>query len=82
MSIQPSKESYGLAPLTLVHLQARDNGTEPLNSTSIVKIKLLDANDNAPVFERLVYNASAAENSLPGTEVITLKTMNASIVLY
>ena len=54
---------------SLLYIQATDNGTEPLNSTSSLEIRLVDANDNAPVFERAEYNASIAENSLPGTEV-------------
>ena len=74
----PANKANGLVLYLFPHIQASDNGTEPLNSTSMAEIKLLDFNDNVPVFERLVYNASIAENSLPGTKVNILKSLDTS----
>ncbi|XP_019376600.1 PREDICTED: protocadherin-16-like, partial [Gavialis gangeticus] len=45
---------------------ARDLGEPPLSSSCLVSIRLEDVNDNEPVFERQVYNASLAEHAGPG----------------
>ncbi|NWT79163.1 PCDB4 protein, partial [Lanius ludovicianus] len=44
-------------------LTAIDGGSPPRSGTAQVRIVVLDANDNIPVFEREVYEVSLAENS-------------------
>ncbi|XP_048175477.1 protocadherin beta-16-like [Corvus hawaiiensis] len=44
-------------------LTAIDGGSPPKSGTAQVRIVVLDANDNVPVFEREVYEVSLAENS-------------------
>ncbi|KAL8207182.1 UNVERIFIED_CONTAM: hypothetical protein K2H54_047628 [Gekko kuhli] len=45
---------------------ARDLGAPPLSASCLVSVSVEDANDNEPVFEQQVYNATVAEHSRPG----------------
>ncbi|XP_015265545.1 PREDICTED: protocadherin-16-like [Gekko japonicus] len=45
---------------------ARDLGEPPLSASCLVTVVVEDANDNEPVFEQQVYNATVAEHSRPG----------------
>lgn len=45
---------------------ARDLGEPPLLSSCQVTVSVEDANDNEPVFQHQVYNASVAEHAKPG----------------
>ncbi|KAG9344076.1 hypothetical protein JZ751_012556 [Albula glossodonta] len=47
-------------------VQATDNGLPSLSSTQTFTISVLDVNDQAPVFEHSIYNASIPENRAPG----------------
>ena len=40
------------------------------NATTTIHIKILDVNDNLPVFERSIYNATIPRNLPPGADVI------------
>ncbi|XP_044882172.1 protocadherin alpha-8-like isoform X9 [Mauremys mutica] len=53
-------------------LTATDGGKPELTGTVQLVIKVLDANDNAPVFNQSVYEVSLLENAGHGTLVITL----------
>uniref|UniRef100_A0A8D0HEL0 Cadherin domain-containing protein n=1 Tax=Sphenodon punctatus TaxID=8508 RepID=A0A8D0HEL0_SPHPU len=44
----------------------RDLGEPPLSASCLVSVRVEDANDNEPVFEQQVYNASLAEHTGPG----------------
>ncbi|XP_076020925.1 protocadherin beta-16-like [Genypterus blacodes] len=50
-------------------LTAEDGGEPQMSGTMQIHITVLDANDNAPVFNKPVYKASIKENSLKGTLV-------------
>lgn len=54
-------------------LSAIDCGIPPRMSYKVVPVHLLDANDNAPVFNREIYEVSVPETSPPNTPVIRLK---------
>lgn len=54
-------------------LRATDAGRPPRASYLTLPVALTDANDNAPVFSRQVYEAGVPETSPPGTPVIRLK---------
>ncbi|ROL53145.1 Protocadherin-16 [Anabarilius grahami] len=47
-----------------------DKGSPPLNSSAVVSVKVLDINDNAPVFSNPEYHAQVTENSPIGTALI------------
>ncbi|XP_038042476.2 protocadherin beta-15 [Anas platyrhynchos] len=51
-------------------LSAIDGGSPPRSGTAQVRIVVLDANDNIPVFSREVYEVRVAENSPPEQLVV------------
>lgn len=64
---EQSPQGYNLT------LRAVDCGIPPQSSYKIVPVHLIDANDNAPVFNRETYEVSVPETSPPNTPVIRLK---------
>ncbi|KAM9330464.1 protocadherin-10 [Gastrophryne carolinensis] len=53
-------------------LTAMDGGSPQRTGTALLTVKVLDSNDNVPVFEQQVYTVSLPENSPPGTLVLQL----------
>ncbi|XP_041931116.1 protocadherin-10b isoform X2 [Alosa alosa] len=53
-------------------LTAVDGGQPPRTGTALLVVKVLDSNDNVPVFDQPVYSISLAENAPVGTLVIQL----------
>ncbi|XP_042275738.1 protocadherin-10b isoform X1 [Thunnus albacares] len=53
-------------------LTAVDGGQPPRTGTALLVVKVLDSNDNVPVFEQPVYTVSLSENAPVGTLVIQL----------
>ncbi|XP_030648027.1 protocadherin beta-16-like [Chanos chanos] len=62
--------------LTLL-LTAIDGGTPQRSGTVVIHVKVLDANDNAPVFSQNVYKIRLPENSPFGTLVLTVSATDA-----
>ncbi|CAF92335.1 unnamed protein product, partial [Tetraodon nigroviridis] len=62
-----------------VHLVmvAVDGGNPQRSGTAAIQITVLDANDNAPVFEQAVYKADVPENAALGTVVLTVSASDA-----
>ncbi|XP_053542748.1 protocadherin beta-16 isoform X13 [Ictalurus punctatus] len=58
-------------------LTAADGGIPQRSGTAVIHITVLDANDNVPVFSQPVYKVVLAENSLTGTEVVTVSAVDA-----
>ncbi|KAK2823091.1 hypothetical protein Q7C36_019691 [Tachysurus vachellii] len=58
-----------------IELIASDAGSPPLFTSKIVRVMILDANDNAPVFSMPVYSIYIKENTAPGS---ILSTVSAS----
>ncbi|XP_054244965.1 protocadherin beta-15-like [Indicator indicator] len=54
-------------------LTAIDGGSPPRSGTAQIRIVVLDANDNTPMFSREVYEVSLAENSTPGLLVVKVE---------
>ena len=50
-----------------------DRGDPPLSSDVAVVITIQPANQNAPVFDSAPYKAAVAENSIVGTQVLTVQ---------
>lgn len=53
-------------------LTAVDGGQPPRTGTALLVVKVLDSNDNVPVFDQPVYTVSLSENAPVGTLVIQL----------
>ncbi|XP_036914091.1 protocadherin alpha-5-like, partial [Sturnira hondurensis] len=58
-------------------LIAVDGGKPELTGTVQLLINVLDANDNAPVFDKSIYNVKLVENAPNGTLVIKLNASDA-----
>ncbi|XP_037656909.1 protocadherin alpha-10 isoform X5 [Choloepus didactylus] len=56
----------------LLVLKATDGGKPELTGTIEIRITVLDANDNAPVFDKAVYRVKLLENARKGKLVIRL----------
>ncbi|XP_042566745.1 protocadherin beta-16-like isoform X42 [Clupea harengus] len=54
-----------------------DDGVPSLSSSVMLSLKITDVNDNAPVFDRGIYEASILENNAPGVSVFTVKAKDA-----
>ena len=54
-----------------------DNGTPPLNTTTVVDITVLDMNDNTPVFNQHQYSGSVEENDQTYTEIVQVIATDA-----
>ncbi|XP_005995410.2 protocadherin-1 isoform X1 [Latimeria chalumnae] len=61
------KDSYDLS------IWVHDGGDPPKTGSAILRITVLDVNDNAPKFEKLLYEGSVAENSPIGHSVLQVK---------
>ncbi len=55
-----------------IEVVARDSGVPSLKSTKSVNLKILDVNDNPPVFSQPSYTVYIEENSPPGTSLFSV----------
>ncbi|NWS47937.1 PCDG7 protein, partial [Probosciger aterrimus] len=65
-----------------VTVRAVDGGSPVLESSAVLAMRILDVNDNAPVFTEAHYSArlaenNAAENALPGSTVMNVSASDA-----
>lgn len=49
---------------------AMDRGSPALSTTVTVEIKVLDVNDNSPVFSKSSYSVEVSEDAREGTQVL------------
>nr|XP_046262579.1 protocadherin gamma-A5-like isoform X8 [Scatophagus argus] len=66
-------------PHLSLKLIAVDGGTPQRSGTVNIDITVLDANDNAPVFNQSVYKATVMENSPKDTYVTTVNASDADV---
>ncbi|KAM3612113.1 uncharacterized protein V6R79_002945 [Siganus canaliculatus] len=59
-----------------------DGGKPARSGTASIHIRVLDANDNVPVFSQRVYKASVPENSAVGTVIATLNATDSDEGVY
>lgn len=59
-----------------LQVTARDMGTPPLNTSTVITVVLKDVNDNAPIFEKKEYNVTISEEMPRGSQIITLKAVD------
>ncbi|XP_026877781.2 protocadherin-12 isoform X1 [Electrophorus electricus] len=64
-----------------ITLLARDNGVPSLSCVRHLTVRVLDENDNAPVFSKTHYKGVFKENNVPGYHVLTLKAHDADLDL-
>lgn len=84
ISLPLDRENRPSYTLTVV---ATDQGTPPLHALKTIYLKVTDVNDNAPEFEKEVYNANVMEVADPGTSVFQVVAHdrdegNNSVVSY
>ncbi|NXE42701.1 PCDG7 protein, partial [Ptilorrhoa leucosticta] len=60
-----------------VTVRAADGGSPPLQSSAVLSLRVLDVNDNAPVFAQERYSARLAENNAAGALVLTVRATDA-----
>ncbi|XP_078719360.1 protocadherin-10-like isoform X1 [Lampetra fluviatilis] len=86
LDVQPAGGGGARAPVLVVRraldrerqavhtyvLTALDGGHPPLTGTTLLTVRVLDSNDNAPTFDRPVYQARVPENAPVGTPVVQL----------
>ncbi|XP_064017524.1 protocadherin gamma-A10-like isoform X20 [Pogoniulus pusillus] len=60
-----------------VTVRAADGGSPPLWSSTVLTLRVLDVNDNAPVFSEASYSARLAENNAAGALVLTVRARDA-----
>ncbi|NXB63669.1 PCDG7 protein, partial [Struthidea cinerea] len=60
-----------------VTVRAADSGSPPLQSSAVLALRVLDVNDNAPVFAQERYSARLAENNAAGALVLTVRATDA-----
>nr|XP_032628415.1 protocadherin gamma-A10-like [Chelonoidis abingdonii] len=56
-----------------ITVTATDNGTPPLSTATTIQLRILDTNDNAPLFDETSYTAYITENNPRGASVFSLK---------
>ncbi|KFZ64434.1 Protocadherin-1, partial [Podiceps cristatus] len=54
-------------------IKVQDGGNPPRASSALLRITILDMNDNAPKFEKALYEAELSENSPMGHSVLQVK---------
>ncbi|XP_061581356.1 protocadherin 1 gamma 22 [Cololabis saira] len=64
-------------PVHKLILTAVDGGDPVRSGTSEITVIVLDINDNAPQFERQVYEANVSEEAKPGTDILNVKATDA-----
>ena len=63
---------YELVSLYTVNVIARDNGRPPLFNSTVVKIIIIDLNDNLPVFPENEYIVTVYENESVNSTILSL----------
>ena len=72
---------YETKPAYSLTVLATDNGKERRSTSTVVRIVLVDANDNPPVFSQRLYTAAVNEGALPGTIIFQLQTTDADTAM-
>ena len=67
---------YELTKLIILNVVATDGGRNPRSASAVVRVTLLDANDNQPVFTEQVYHGYIPENTAPGAPVVTVTALD------
>ncbi|XP_014815016.1 PREDICTED: protocadherin gamma-B1-like [Calidris pugnax] len=60
-----------------VTVRAADGGSPPLRSSAVLALRVLDVNDNAPVFAEARYSARVPENNAAGALLLRVRARDA-----
>uniref|UniRef100_K7FGK9 Protocadherin 12 n=1 Tax=Pelodiscus sinensis TaxID=13735 RepID=K7FGK9_PELSI len=60
-------------------LMVQDNGDYSLATWKHLTICISDVNDNPPLFERMMYDVTIAENNVPPSYLVTVKAQDADL---
>ncbi|CAM5133679.1 unnamed protein product, partial [Eretmochelys imbricata] len=60
-----------------ITITATDRGTPPIATTTFLVLKILDKNDNPPIFSQTTYASYITENNPKGAPIFTLKANDA-----
>ncbi|XP_022074143.2 protocadherin beta-15 [Acanthochromis polyacanthus] len=66
----------------VLKISAIDGGYPVRSGTASIRVRVLDANDNVPVFSQRVYKASVPENAPIGTVITTLNATDLDEGVY
>uniref|UniRef100_A0A4W6FUB5 Protocadherin-16 n=1 Tax=Lates calcarifer TaxID=8187 RepID=A0A4W6FUB5_LATCA len=66
-------------PSVSIVIEARDGGSPVLSSLTTVQVQISDVNDNAPVFHQSEYRATVAEDTIPGSTVLTFEAFDSDL---
>ncbi|XP_047634805.1 protocadherin beta-2-like [Phacochoerus africanus] len=69
-------------PEVRLTLTALDGGTPPRSATALIRVEVLDVNDNAPAFAKLHYEVQVLENSPIGSQVAIVSARDSDAGLY
>ncbi|XP_051972960.1 protocadherin gamma-C5-like isoform X3 [Xyrauchen texanus] len=64
-----------------VEITAFDSGSPPLSSKTIIPVKIIDVNDNAPKFSDNVYYVYVKENNTPGSIICSVSSQDVDVGL-
>ncbi|KAG9490973.1 hypothetical protein GDO78_006355, partial [Eleutherodactylus coqui] len=59
-----------------ITIEASDKGSPEMSSRKVIKLDVSDINDNAPVFEKLLYTTFIAENNSPGASIFSIQAID------
>uniref|UniRef100_A0A8C4F525 Cadherin domain-containing protein n=1 Tax=Dicentrarchus labrax TaxID=13489 RepID=A0A8C4F525_DICLA len=59
-----------------ITVRATDSGSPPLSSTTILRLRISDVNDNAPLFDQISYVSYVTENNSPGMSIFSVKAQD------
>ncbi|XP_043106948.1 protocadherin beta-16-like isoform X27 [Puntigrus tetrazona] len=76
MVLQKALDRENKEQLSLL-LTAVDGGEPQLTSTVVIRVTVLDINDNPPVFNQKVYKATLPENTLKDTVIMAVSASDA-----
>ncbi|XP_059396090.1 protocadherin gamma-C5-like isoform X17 [Carassius carassius] len=62
-----------------VEITAFDSGSPPLSSKTIIPVKIIDVNDNAPKFSENVYYVYVKENNPPGSIICSVSAQDVDV---
>ncbi|XP_077402425.1 protocadherin-16 isoform X2 [Vanacampus margaritifer] len=60
-----------------LEVTATDGGGPPLSTVVTVEVRVLDVNDNSPVFGRSAFSADVSEDAAEGSQVLTVSATDA-----
>ncbi|XP_019129673.2 protocadherin gamma-A1-like [Larimichthys crocea] len=60
-----------------ITVRATDSGSPSLSSTTILRLRISDVNDNAPIFDKSSYVSHVTENNSPGISIFSVKARDS-----